>query len=390
MKLTKITLATTTALTLTMGAALAADNNTAFSEQDGDDNVFTAEQSKGAGGNDIATSADPVTQQGNRNEFEYDQHGQPEDNDILKAEQTGDDNFMRFFDEFSAKGSRANDVQQNGDDNELLIKRRGVVDNTVGTVLQTGNSNTLFIGQSKNGSAAVDRTGNEIALVEQIGSNNGIGFQASKAGIHIVQKGGNNLLTRVSMKGSDNGVGAIKITQTGNNNGRTLGEAVMEGSNGNLIDVAQTGNDNNFGVYQGTDSNSTGNTVMLTQTGMGNSIKATQKGDYNHLVANFTGDDNGVGSLDGEAGTLVSGSGGLLVQGETLQDSTGTSGGNSISYDVTGDSNLFAMAQIGGNNTINGTVGSNSNQVAVLQDGSSNSYGFTQTGGNGNIASVSQ
>lgn len=94
------------------------------------------------------------------------------------------------------------------------------------------------------------------------------------------------------------------------------------------------------------------------------------------------------------AGDLV-GSTPVLTEGNIFQDSTGKSSGNLINYNVNGSSNLFAFAQIGGNNTIDGTVGtaivtSDGNQAAVLQEGSDNNATFFQTGSGGNYMSVSQ
>jgi hypothetical protein len=96
--------------------------------------------------------------------------------------------------------------------------------------------------------------------------------------------------------------------------------------------------------------------------------------------------------MSGNAGALVAANGSSLSVGNVLQDSSSSLYGNSLSYTVYGSSNLFAFAQIGGNNTITGTVGTGSsdssgNQVAVLQNGTGNITSFSQTGvGSNNIA----
>lgn len=135
------------------------------------------------------------------------------------------------------------------------------------------------------------------------------------------------------------------------------------------------------------------NIAHATQNGGENAIFVRQLGDNNTMLANFTGDRNGVGYMSGFAGALELESD-RLVQGATLQDSNGFGAGNSITFDVDGNDNRFAFAQIGGGNSITGTVGSagassSNNQVAVLQTGAGNATTFSQNGGGNNLA-VSQ
>jgi hypothetical protein len=169
--------------------------------------------------------------------------------------------------------------------------------------------------------------------------------------------------------------------------------------------ISEIGDWNNFSIQQGVSVHSTGNYATVDQQGSHNNATATQYGDGNQLVVrqfadgnrsttNFDGNDNGVGTLSGAAKGLADLNTITLTQGTVLQDSTTGASGNIVNYDVFGSRNLFAFAQIGGHNTITGTVGtgahdSNDNQVAVLQQGNSNTSSFSQTGGFNNLA-VSQ
>src|SRR5690606_29688993 len=129
-------------------------------------------------------------------------------------------------------------------------------------------------------------------------------------------------------------------------------------------------------------------------TGNDNGALIGQIGNLNSAVLFLDGDANGVGGLTGAAGTLVSTSGGQLVAGSALQDSSSALSGNSLTYEAVGNLNQFAFAQIGAGNFITGQVGnagaSDGNQAAVLQNGSNNVTSFTQNGPGSNNLSVSQ
>ena len=408
----KIVLSTATALGLIMaGSALANDSNTLYLDQNGDGNTARVVQdvpnfTNEIGGNDIGTAGDPVTQQGDGNEFYYDNgtsvsnHGVG-DNDIIKAEQIGNSNYMRFHDQGGSDTNRSNDIQQVGDDNYADFVHNSADDSLTGIVLQQGDENFLRIQQEAG-------TGNQVLSARQIGSGNGASAVTSAhLGTYIYQRGSGNLITEATIKGSDNGGinnRALYILQRGNNNGQGLSVADILGSNGNNISVEQIGDGNDFGVWQGTSTASTGNDAKVTQDGDSNYAYVTQFGDGNEIIvdqdgngnsatANFNGSGNGVGSLSGDAGTLASAHS-ELTQGTIFQDSSSAISGNTVTYTVTGNNNLFAFAQIGAANTITGTVGSlgasNGNQVAVLQAGSSNVSSFSQNGGGSNNIAITQ
>jgi hypothetical protein len=427
----KLALASATALGLMMGAAWAGNSNTLYISQSGSGNAADVHQSgaetyhQASSGNDIGTQAVPAVQTGTDNTLIYTNagYGSGNDNDIVKLRQDGTGNWFYVTDSNGATSTRISNVLQQGTNNQASVTRAGEQSSTIGSVLMDGSNNNVWIRQGP-----IYRTGlgygpagggNTIALVKVKGDNNGIAYTNSpgnpySAGIWIEQTGSAvnggiyNNITEASIEGSNNPSHfghAISIYQEGSYNGRTASIARMKGSNGNDISVSEVGDWNNFDIREGVSASSTGNFTQLTQTGSFNSAAATQFGDSNTLTVtqngynnssttNFDGDGNGRGTLTGAAGALDAASSDL-TEGVVLQDTGGGLAGNTLTYNVHGSNNLFAFAQLGGGNTITGTVGSaghdsNGNQAAVLQTGSSNSVGFTQTGIGGNVVAVSQ
>ncbi len=423
MTITRSILGATTALTLSMGAAYA-DSNTLFLDQVGNDNVADVNQSAGPGGNDIGTSGNHALQDGNENILKYRNtaYASGRNNDIVNLLQDGDNNDMSFSDFNDARNNVTNDAQQNGNNNFLRASHNGGDDNVLNIVRTDGDGNDITIDQSgKNG------TIQNVHIVGNDNGNNGSHVNDQNWGVHIRQGGGSdNIIRNATITGDGNtdlvGYGyfadsdvrgaAMRIKQSGDLNDAN---ATMWGSGGNVIYINQSGGSNIGDVNQGIGLASTGNATKLiqtgdsnngsvvqagsynvahaTQTGDGNVMHANQVGDSNTLTAAFTGNGNGMGSMNGVAGALEGASANLL-QGNIFQDSSLALSGNTVSYVVNGDSNLFAFAQIGGGNTIDGQVGtigtSNGNQVAVLQNGSGNGTTFTQNGGGNNNLAVSQ
>jgi hypothetical protein len=411
-----IAFATATALGLIMASGAYADSNTLYITQAGSANVADVHQSAGTGGNNIGSVASPFLQDGNNNKLTETQatgggfyRG---DNDILKGRQVGNNNSFSDYYSNNAGWNRINNVVQHGSSNALSISRDNQLYGTVGTVVQGaeasapsgGNGNGISISQSTYPypyGQPVFTGGNTVTLVKQIGSNNAYGYYA---GTSISQGGSRNLITEATIEGSNNmpGTTAVQsILQRGTGNGQSASVARTLGSNGNGINVSEIGDWNNFDVRQGLSVYSTGNYATVTQTGNYNSATATQYGSGNNLTVNqkgdsntsttlFNGNDNGVGSLTGAAGALAG-----VTQGVVLQDSTAGLGYNLVDYRVYGNGNLFAFAQIGGHNTIDGNVGtgshdSSNNQAAVLQTGNYNVTSFSQTGAGGNIVAANQ
>ncbi len=411
----KITLATATAMGLLMGAAHANDGNSAYTAQDGSNNSILIQQGAGPGDNDVGLDGAPILQKGDGNAFSETQSTgggfSRGNNDITAGEQRGNSNSFGSNYSNNAGGNLIGNFLQYGNGNNASIGRNASVDGVITTIVQGaesgaatgGNGNFLSISQSGG-------SGNIIGTVKQIGSSNGNSMvNRHNRGTQITQSGSGNRVVEATIEGSNNiaahpsslaapipnpgGYATLDIRQLGSSNGSSFATARMVGSGGNQIVIDQVGDSNQFSVLQGDVITDTGNAARLVQTGSFNEAQIEQSGSFNTAVLTFTGDSNGLISLGGVAGTLVSGSGGQLVGGKALQDSSGALSGNALTYTVVGNSNKFAFAQIGGGNTITGQVGnlgsSDGNQVAVLQSGSSNTSSFTQNGGSNNLA-VSQ
>jgi hypothetical protein len=419
------------ALLMATGAAYAGSSNTLYIQQSGSLNTANVHQSgaeqynQTSSGNDIGTLSAPVTQSGTDNYLGYDNsgYGAGSDNDIVKLKQDGNSNYFQVLDSNGAAHTRINNVSQDGTNNEIMVTRAGEQYSTIDRMSMNGNNNDVWIRQGpiyRSGTGYGPAGGyNTISLVKVDGHDNGLAAtrpnDVYSAGIWIEQTGSAttggvyNTITEASIEGSNNPSffgHAISIYQEGSYNGRTASIARMKGSNGNNIAVSEVGDWNNFDVRQGLSASSTGNSASVAQTGSYNSATATQYGNDNYVAVNqtgnsnisstlFNGNGNGNGELTGDAGTLATANPGSLTEGTVLQDSSSALYGNMLDYTVYGSNNLFAFAQIGGNNTITGTVGSgshdsNGNQVAVLQTGNSNTTSFSQTGAGSNNIAVSQ
>jgi hypothetical protein len=426
----KLALATATALGLAMGTAWAGSSNTLYISQSGSDNTANVHQSGNStvgSGNDIGKLHAPVVQDGQGNYLKYsnDFYHAGSDNDIVKLQQDGNDNWFEVRDA-GAGNTRINNVLQNGNTNQMTVIRTGEQSSTIDKVLMDGHDNTVYVRQ-----LPIYRPGfpnpagghNTISLIKIVGHNNGVPSATGGAlygpGVYIQQTGSGtaggvyNAIDEVSIEGSNNSPNAfgwdtvISVKQEGSYNGRIASIARMKGSNGNGIRISEIGDWNNFDVRQGVSTSSTGNYATVSQIGSYNSATATQYGNGNGLTVNqngnyntastlFTGNDNGVGSfVAGSAAATLDGASTDLTQGVVLQNSSAALTGNTLDYNVHGSRNLFAFAQIGGGNTIDGNVGSGShyssdNQAAVLQTGSYNTTSFSQTGAGGNTVAVSQ
>ncbi|WP_442582181.1 hypothetical protein ACSBOB_09590 [Mesorhizobium sp. ASY16-5R] len=403
----KVALSTVTALGLLMGAAAANDGNQAYTAQDGANNSIQVQQGNGPGNNRVGTALAPILQDGNGNSFrELQSLGGGSTsmggNVVDAGRQLGDSNtFTSNYNGWNSGNNLILDMLQDGNSNSANVFRNSGQNSTVNELRQDGNSNSMDVTQTG--------TGNTIDSATQEGSNNGSGsVNRHNKGMQLWQIGTGNLITEASIEGSNNpgvhpsspgpvanpgGYAVLDIKQNGVGNGDDFSTARMIGSGGNQIVIDQLGDYNQFSVLQGDFTSDTKNSARLFQDGNYNEALIDQSGSFNTIGMSFEGDSNGLVGLTGAAGTLVSNSGGLLVAGRALQYSSLALSGNSLTYEVVGNLNKFAFAQIGGGNFISGLVGnagaSDGNQVAVLQNGSNNVTSFTQNGGSNNL-SVSQ
>ncbi|WP_299558049.1 hypothetical protein [uncultured Sulfitobacter sp.] len=438
MSASKFILASSTALTLSMSAAFAADGNQAYLDQTGNDHSALITQSDGDS-NVAGTDTQNVTQNGFLNQ--------------LTILQSGDGNSI-------GEGANANAAvdgviqQMNGSNpragavgNDLSVTQTSD-DNTVGAVSQTGSTTGVLKGntaQIAQGDAAGDGDGNTVGDVTQIKGS------SARNELTVSQTGNNNMLASVRQLNRKGGTAAndneASVTMTGDNNGNgaLTGFALSSGATssnviqglrtspiessawGSAADIIITGDDSEFGVTQVGGYNSIGtltiggnrnqvgtyqigtsnlisvvgvsgddNNIGMRQDGFsntgsvdvtagnGNVVGTDQTGSDNSVTVTIIGNDNGAPDLfSGNAATLGL-TEGLLVQDGLSNIATLDVGGLSAS-----NNNLFAMAQIGDDNIANGKQDGVSNQAALTQDGGNNVGVFSQNG-TGNNAAISQ
>ncbi|MFI0848842.1 beta strand repeat-containing protein [Mesorhizobium sp. IMUNJ 23232] len=370
------------------------DGNSAELEILGDSNQFGITQL--GEGNEALASAN-----GNANELALSQIGIANLGEVLIGSRTAgssDDNVVVLNQDSLASFGNVGEIYVDGNANTISLDQLGLIGSNYGTVDILGDENDV----------AVDQEGSNTGEVSVIGNLNGVTLDqvssasfGNEAGILVdgdsntvsVDQLGSNEAT-VDIEGDQNDVAvdqegdmnAGEVFVTGNLNGVTLDQ---DGAiNSALVEIS--GNGNQFDVDQNGDFND----AVALANGNDNKALIDQIGSVNTVSMTFQGDSNGSGTLTGAAGALVSTSGGQLVAGRALQDSSSALSGNSLTYDVVGNLNQFAFAQIGGGNSITGLVGndgaSNGNQAAVLQNGSNNVTSFAQNGGGSNNLSVSQ
>ena len=340
--------------------------------------------------------------------------------------QTGDLNTSKFTQK-TGSGNTA-DVTQTGLRNQAGTHLQDAGVDTSGDthsgynyMTQSGSSNVLSITQTDNGSTVaasgghVTQTGNynSATINQQGGSNNiyyGVGGavgtveQTDLTGtataltneLTITQSGAADgtygdvpagssdyhyaleTVGKVVQTNTGGAANSLELTQSGGiHNAPNVITLATQSGTGNTGTVSQTGRSN---LLSSLFQSGTTNDAHLTQTGIGNEVALlSQTGTSNYANLSFIGSYNGTGgisTLTGVAGAVG------LDQGKSIQNGVS----NSITYLVTGDSNLFAFNQNGDNNSYTGTVNGNSNQVAIQQIGSGNFAGTVQNGNNNNAA----
>lgn len=293
--------------------------------------------------------------------------GQSSGNKVQTARQNGSGNSLDVTQDGMGILGGYNNAQMTGPNNEVGMASQ-LGDSNTATVTQSGYNN--FINRMAQDSTG-EATGNTV-MVSITGTSNGRaslegGALASGAtSSEILQTGAGNDV-KLTITADNNRFG---ITQTGDRN--EVGEITITG-NDNQVGVNQLGNDNALG--------------LSTVSGMGNEIGVKQTGDFNLATVNISGSFNGDGSaaFGGPAAEAAAGrQSGLIEQisptGTLLADR------NSVSLNISTDTNQFSLYQNGQQNTIMGTVNTGGmNQVAVAQVGNDNAASFVQSGQGNNI-----
>ncbi|MDR9393806.1 MAG: hypothetical protein RI571_05700, partial [Roseovarius sp.] len=265
MKLSKLLLTSTTALGLSMTAAVA-DNNEALLNQDGADNSAIIDQS-------AADNSTAGVHGGSNPNSEINQDG--DDND-LDFTQTGDAHSIGTGDAFV----------QDDDHNKATVTQDGDNHNFTYMIQSGGGSgpvsNELMLDQDGDGNRTKEvrqtlsggSTPNTMDITQD-GTN-------LRAGGRLTQNGSGNALT-IDQMGSDNRIAPI------NNADLSKDPASATGYRGHSLE--QVGKDN---------------TMNLTQSITGNLIsQARQIGDSNTTNADISGVDNGINPLTTSSATHV-------------------------------------------------------------------------------------
>lgn len=335
MKLSKLLLTSTTALGLSMTAAVAGSNE-AYLDQTGGGNTASIDQTQA-------------------------------DNSIV--------------------GQDANDesVAQSGNDNDLKIEQRGDsnVTGSGGRFEQRQNHNEAFILQ--NG------TNNEFVFMDQFGP----GASATSNKLRVRQQGDNNIVKEIRQTltgGTD--MNEIDIYQQNSQNMRIGGRVKQTGS-GNYMNIYQNGANNTVSPVNADEVLQDGknNRMDIDQTNTGNLLRRAQQiGDDNTTTANMSGVNNGVadltvGGASGRSGAVASqmdqfGSNNeadLMITGDDNAYGTLQDGGynDALNMEITGNENSLGVRQFGYYNEIS---------LATI-DGDGSSVGFNQEGDN-NFASI--
>jgi hypothetical protein len=423
MKITKIALVGTTALTLSMSAALANDNTT-FLLQDGTGNAALVTQS---GNRNEAGAATPtMTQQGYNNQLTILQSGSRNDiglegGGVFQDNPYNNGSLMRIDITQSSSSNvvgqalqSTDDQNESGSGNSMDITQAGWGSNRVGFVkqIQSGvGNNQLDVRQTgwydrletvTQNSYVESGTPNRIT-VRMDGFRNGrgglAGFAAETGAESSTLRQGNintasqgNAITLrvtgtgndfgVTQNGNDNTVGTLNlgglyndlgILQTGDNN--TVAMASVSGTL-NVIGVKQIGDINMASVSVSGSFNQLG----VAQLGNSNTANVTVSGLNNGLAPNLWGAANWSG-----AALTVANANPLLDRGMVTQ----MGDFNVASLTVSGNNNAFGLLQNGNSNEITGLQDGNYNQAAVAQAGNSNTANFSQVG-NGNSLGISQ
>ncbi|WP_412504382.1 hypothetical protein [Roseovarius sp. SYSU LYC5161] len=356
MKLSKLLLTSTTALGLSMTAAVA-DNNEALLNQDGADNSAIIDQS-------AATNSTAGV------------HG----------------------------GSNPNsEINQDGDDNDLDFTQIGD-SNSIGTgdaFVQDGNQNSANVTQDGDGN-------NFTYMIQRGGAASSLSNQ-----LDLMQDGDNNRTKEVRQTLSGGSTpNTMSITQDGND--LVAGGRLRQNGNGNSLTIDQSGTNNRIApannivgapsaspAYSSLNQDGKNNSMNLTQSGTNNEVRQAQQiGDSNTTNADISGMDNGIDPLTTSSATRVPTS----LTSRIYPGASGESGamagaldqfgnGNNVDLMITGNSNAYGTLQMGDDNlAVNMMVTGDDNSIGVGQygnrneidlavvDGDENSIGFNQDG----------
>lgn len=358
-------LAATVSLVLA-GQAQAADQS-ATTEQNGNDNIADITQS---GGSYVWTE---LTQNGDSNEATVIQTGI---NVSVEATQQGVANQLMTTQEGFGTWVRSN---QEGEGNLQSISQRSEGGATA-SVDQYGLDNEVYVFQTEGdyNDGRITQMGQEnlVTLTQTYilnsldATQDGIGNQAS-----IQQTG--HVTAQINQAGLDNSVELLQgaysaadavISQTGEYNEASVSQSDGSYDSSSDLYLSQNGIRNRADVRVAV----AGGSFDFTQTGTGNELNARQGGSNGSITGVSIGDDNSVDIAQmGNANSLDLAQNGSDNIIEASQMSDGASGDVGI-IDQTGTGNYASLAQEAGG------IGSGSDTATIMQSGMNNSATVTQ------------
>ncbi len=347
----------TTALTLSMSAAMASDANEAYLLQNGFENSGSVNQSGGTG---------------------------------------------------NRAGAVGNAMEQILTHNALTILQSGN-NNTVGTSAFNSNPGVLQSGGHSEANVTQSSNGNDVGAIQQIA----IPVWPTTARTNmltILQEGtnGSNSVASVEQNYTGDSTGetnVVNITQTRttafattsshDEAGNAVGNVKQDGTLQSAT-LTQTGGNNQIDLI---DQDGSGNSATVTQTTTGTVIGSTYGNVVTAIIQNNTGFTLGntatvtqLGQRNGQGiftnGGLYDFAGGVGAADSTVEQNGGD---NSVSYSAVGDDNKFGFKQLGTGNTVGlvDILGSG-NETAAYQEGTGNVLNLLPIDGNDNNIGVIQ
>lgn len=356
MKISRILLASCSAFGLTVAGAWA-DNNNVYLDQDGSKNAALIEQTGSSASAGESNAQRRMTQEGDDNVLRVLQSGAGKLGTgsnwaqyNLGVDQIGNKNSLNVTQNF---GSKVFEVQQ--DSTNATGPLSGLANSA--NITQTGNMRVSRVRQTYEGdgttgtenSLTVTQTGDEYHL-SAVGDSGGFSPSLTKQGIW--QQGASNT---ASIDQANAGQRLWLLDQLGENN---QFELVQGGGNGNKFDTAEQFGDNNEASFNFSGSNN-GNgslsTVSLStgapnksllQSGSDNTVDMMVSGSYNQFGVSQTGDLN-------EASIIISGIGNSIGTAQASNDA-----GNIVTANIAGDDNDVGVSQ---------TVGASANASSAAE-----------------------
>ncbi|MGK9055345.1 beta strand repeat-containing protein [Neorhizobium petrolearium] len=404
----KLTLATTTAVGLLIGTALAGNENEAYIDQIGSGNSASIVQGQSNGsavGNRAGYTTQRIRQDGTNNELiinqthnssvnspprnQINRAGAPGDQAGLGIDQIGNANYLRI--DQTGANQAVFEVQQNGGTSATTSSNNATITQNGGWSARVSNLRQTFTGGAADGSN--DVTINQTGQSSRVG-NTSSGPRNDGSGAH--QTGFGNQLT-INQTGNSQLVYTATQTNSASSGGTNVASVTQGGGNGNQIrelNQVNTGAADNTATLTFSGNGNGAVSGVLTGPALGVGVlqsRIRQTGEGNDLSYVATGDDNLFGFVQDGLGNWIVGT----VDGSVNQVAVSQEGDvNSAELEILGDSNQFGIAQIGEGNEALVSANGNANELALSQIGIANlgeiRIGYRIPGSGDNVVVLNQ